>query len=80
MAHTAVFRLAAASTAPVYVVLSIVAQVLVVASIVTMAADSRHRSLHDLITGTRVVPAEQIIGSVDSRGRYGLSGYPIGRP
>lgn len=58
MAHTAVFHLVAGSTAVGYVVLSIAAQGLVLASIVTMAFDSRHRSLHDLIAGTRVVADE----------------------
>jgi uncharacterized RDD family membrane protein YckC len=57
MAHTAVFQLVAGSTAAGYLVLSISAQALVVASIVTMALDSRHRSFHDLIAGTRVVRA-----------------------
>ena len=55
MAHTAVFQLVAGSTAAGYVVLSIAAQTLVLASIVTMAVDSQHRSLHDFIAGTRVV-------------------------
>ena len=55
MAPTAVFQLVAGSTAAGYVVLSIAAQALVLASIITMAVDSRHRSLHDLVAGTRVV-------------------------
>jgi uncharacterized RDD family membrane protein YckC len=55
MAHTAVFQLLAGSTAVAFIVLSIAAQALVVASIVTMALDSQHRALHDLIARTRVV-------------------------
>jgi len=57
MAHTAVFQLVAGSTAVGYIVLSITAQVLVVASIVTMVLTSQHRALHDLIAATRVVAA-----------------------
>ncbi len=54
MAHTALFHLFADSTATGYLVLSIAAQVLVLASVGTMAVDSQHRALHDLITLTRV--------------------------
>ncbi|MDR9450313.1 MAG: RDD family protein [Acidimicrobiia bacterium] len=57
MAHTAVFQLFARSTAAGHIVLSIAAQILVVASIATMALDSQHRALHDLIARTRVVAA-----------------------
>jgi len=59
MAHTAVFQLLAGNTAVGYGVLAVVAQVLVVASIVTMAIDARHRSFHDLIAGTQVVHEER---------------------
>lgn len=62
MAHTAVFQLVMGSTAPGYLVLSIAAQVLVVASIITLALDRRHRSFHDLIAGTRVVDASAASG------------------
>ncbi len=54
MAHTAVFHLLAGSTATAYVVLSIAAQFLVLASVGMMALDSQHRALHDLIARTRV--------------------------
>jgi len=57
MAHTALFQLQAESTSVGYLVLSIVAQAIVLASVFTMALDSRHRALHDLIAGTRVVKA-----------------------
>jgi uncharacterized RDD family membrane protein YckC len=55
MAHTAVFQFLAGNTAAGYVRLSIVAQVLVLSSIVTMALDPQHRPFHDLVAGTRVV-------------------------
>jgi uncharacterized RDD family membrane protein YckC len=59
MSHTAVFQLLAGSTAAGYIVLSIAAQTLVVASIATMALDSQHRALHDLIARTRVVAVDR---------------------
>jgi len=59
MAHTAVFQLFAGSTATGYIVLSIAAQILVVVSIATMALDSQHRALHDLIAGTQVVRVDR---------------------
>jgi uncharacterized RDD family membrane protein YckC len=59
MAHTAVFQLLAGSTATGYIVLSIAAQTLVVASILTMVVDSQHRALHDLIAGTQVVRVDR---------------------
>ena len=59
MAHTAVIQLFAGSTATGYIVLSIAAQTLVVASIATMALDSQHRALHDLIAGTQVVHVDR---------------------
>ena len=59
MAHTAVFQLTTGSVAVGYVVLSIAAQALVLASIVTMAFDHLNRPFHDLIAGTRVVQADR---------------------
>ncbi|MDH5551416.1 MAG: hypothetical protein OEZ42_16150, partial [Gemmatimonadota bacterium] len=59
MAHTAVIQLFAGSTATGYIVLSIAAQTLVVASILTMVVDSQHRALHDLIAGTQVVRVDR---------------------
>lgn len=58
MAHTAVFQLMAGSTAAGYLILSIAAQALVLASIVTMAFDSHSRPFHDLVAGTRVLHAD----------------------
>lgn len=55
LAHTAVFQLAAGSTSPAFVALSIGAQLLVVASLLLMALDDRHRALHDWMAGTRVL-------------------------
>jgi len=59
MAHTAVFQLFAESTATGYIVLPIAAQILVVVSIATIALDSQHRALHDLIAGTQVVRVDR---------------------
>jgi uncharacterized RDD family membrane protein YckC len=55
LGHTAVFHLAAGSTSIVFVGLSIGAQMLVVASVLVMAIDARHRALHDWVAGTRVM-------------------------
>ena len=55
MGHTAVFHLLAGSTAVGFLVLSLVAQALVVGSILVMALDPKHRALHDWVAGTRVV-------------------------
>lgn len=52
MAHTAVFRLAS-EISPWWLDLSVLAQVLVLASFVMVAIT--HRGLHDVIAGTRVV-------------------------
>jgi uncharacterized RDD family membrane protein YckC len=55
LGHTAVFHLASGSTSIVFLGLSILAQLLVVASVLVMAIDARHRALHDWVAGTRVV-------------------------
>jgi uncharacterized RDD family membrane protein YckC len=55
LGHTAVFHLAAGSTSIAFLALSIGAQLLVVASVLVMAADSRRRALHDWVAGTCVV-------------------------
>ena len=55
LAHTAVFHLVAGSTSVAFVALSVGAQLLVLASLMVMVLDSRHRALHDLVAGTRVV-------------------------
>jgi len=55
LAHTAVFHLAGGSTSLAFLALSIGAQVLVVASVLVMAIDARHRALHDWVAGTRVM-------------------------
>ncbi len=65
MAHTAVFHLLDGSTSVALVALSIIAQVLVLASIGVMTLDPRHRSFHDLIAGTQVVG----IGAASATGR-----------
>lgn len=62
MAHTAVFHLLADSRSPGWVALSVLAQVLVLGSVLMMFADGRHRSLHDLVTGTEVVDREPGVG------------------
>lgn len=55
-AHTAVFQLAAGREDPWLFGLSVGAQVVVVASAVSMLADPEHRALHDRVAGTRVTP------------------------
>lgn len=55
MAHSAVFHLAADATDGGYLVLSIAAQALVLASFTTMIIDRRRRAFHDLLAGSRVV-------------------------
>ena len=57
LGHTAVFHLAAGSTSIAFVALSIGAQLLVLASLLLMVTDSRHRALHDWVAGTRVMEA-----------------------
>ncbi len=57
LGHTAVFHLLAGSTSLGFVMLSIGAQLIVLASLLTMAIDSRHRALHDWVAGTRVLEA-----------------------
>ena len=58
LAHTAVFQLVAGSTATVYVVVALGAQLLVLASAITMSLDSHHRAFHDLVARTRVVEGD----------------------
>lgn len=58
MAHTAVFQLLSGNTAVGYAVLAAIAQVLAVASIITMGIDARHRSFHDFLAGTQIVHDE----------------------
>jgi uncharacterized RDD family membrane protein YckC len=53
-AHTTVFHLQAGSTAGWLIVMSIGAQCVVLLSTLAMIVDRRHRSLHDLVAGTRV--------------------------
>ncbi len=60
LAHTAVFQLLAGSDAAGYLILSIAAQALVLASTLTMAFDSQNRPFHDLVAGTRVVQAPPV--------------------
>jgi uncharacterized RDD family membrane protein YckC len=55
LGHSAVFHLAAGSTSIVFLALSIGAQLLMVASVLVMAIDARHRALHDWVAGTRVM-------------------------
>ena len=57
LAHTAVFHLAAGSTAVGYVVLAFGAQLVVLASALTMVLHTEHGALHDLMAKTRVVAA-----------------------
>ena len=54
IAHTAVFGLIADSASTGFIVLAITAQGLVVASVIAMAIDPRHRAFHDWAAGTRV--------------------------
>jgi uncharacterized RDD family membrane protein YckC len=54
LAHTAVFGLVAGSTSTGLMVLAITAQALVVASVIAMAIDPRHRAFHDWLAGTQV--------------------------
>ena len=58
MAHTAVLHLLADDTASGYLVLSLGAQGLVLASVIVMLLDGRHRAFHDWVAGTRVVMLE----------------------
>ena len=58
MGHTAVFHLLAGSTAVGFLILSLLAQALVVGSVLVMALDGRHRALHDWVAGTQVVREE----------------------
>ncbi len=55
LAHTAVFQLVAGSTATVFAVLAIVSQLVVLASVLTMAVDPHHRAIHDYVAKTCVV-------------------------
>jgi uncharacterized RDD family membrane protein YckC len=55
LGHTAVFHLAGGSTSPAFVVLSVGAQGLILASVAVLAMDPRHRALHDWVAGTRVL-------------------------
>lgn len=55
LAHSAVFGLLAGSTNTWLAGLAVAAQVVVVASFVTMAFDADHRAFHDLVAGTRVI-------------------------
>ena len=57
LAHVAVFGLARGSDWPGYLVLAVLAQVIVLASVVMMAADRQGRAIHDWCAGTRVVAA-----------------------
>ncbi len=55
LAHTAVFRMAAGSQQARWPVLAVVAQLMVLASAVTLLCNSDHRCWHDLLTRTSVV-------------------------
>ncbi|MGB9375581.1 MAG: RDD family protein [Jiangellales bacterium] len=55
LAHTAVFRIAAGSQQRRWQALAVAAQLMVVASAVTLLRDPHDRSWHDLLTRTRVV-------------------------
>lgn len=55
LAHTAVFHPAAGEASVICASMAIVAQVLVVASAVTMALDRHHLSFHDLAARTLVI-------------------------
>ena len=55
LGHTAVFHLVAGSTSVGFVILSIGAQLTVLASLLIMAIDSKHRALQDWVAGTRVM-------------------------
>ncbi len=55
MAHTAVFHLAAGSSSPGWLGLSIGAQVVALLSLVLVVFDRHGRALHDVVAGTRVV-------------------------
>ena len=56
-AHTTVFHLLAGSSAGWLIVTSIGAQLLVLLSALAVIVDPGHRSLHDLLAGTRVATA-----------------------
>lgn len=63
LAHTAVFRLAAGSDSVTFLLLAMMAQLIVVASILMMIFDAQHRALHDLIAGTRIAGASPAPGT-----------------
>jgi len=55
MAHTAVFQMYAGSQSPIFWALSILAQVIVLASVAAVLWGREGRAFHDRIAGTRVV-------------------------
>lgn len=57
LAHSAVFGLLADPSSTSLTALAIGAQLVMVASVATMSYDPGHRTLHDLLAGTRVVTA-----------------------
>jgi uncharacterized RDD family membrane protein YckC len=73
VAHTAVFGLVAGSTSLALMVLAVASQAIVLGSLVGLAADHRHRALHDLIAGTVVVGTRDgAVGGAQSDGPAGL--------
>lgn len=55
MAHTAIFQITSGNDSAIMFAISILAQALVILSLLFLVMDKRHRTLYDLLAGTSVV-------------------------